>query len=145
MFNRIIAFLYGVACYVAFLASFLYAIGFIGNFVVPKSIDSGEQMSLHEGIWRSMPLCSGLFAAQHSIMARQWFKRAWSRIVPDTGRAQHVRPVFEPRAAPVVLEMGAHGRSGLGCGERVRASGTLLLYADGLGDRARCDVSHQPF
>ena len=81
MFNRIMTFLYGVFCYVVFLASFFYAIGFIGNLGVPKSIDSGEQMSFLKALGINAALL-GLFAAQHSIMARQWFKRAWSRIVP---------------------------------------------------------------
>jgi methanethiol S-methyltransferase len=82
MLSRFIAFLYGVVCYLAFVATFIYAIGFLGNIVVPKSIDSGPQVPFLYALAINSILL-GVFAVQHSVMARPWFKKAWTRIVPE--------------------------------------------------------------
>jgi protein-S-isoprenylcysteine O-methyltransferase Ste14 len=82
MFKRITTFVYGVVCYLIFFGTFLYAAGFIGNLMVPKSMDSGAVGSLGEALLINAGLLA-LFALQHSIMARPWFKRAWTRLVPE--------------------------------------------------------------
>jgi protein-S-isoprenylcysteine O-methyltransferase Ste14 len=78
---KALGFLYGIASYVVFLAVFLYAIAFVGNFWVPKSIDSGASGPLGAALLVDV-LLLGLFAVQHSVMARPAFKRWWTRLVP---------------------------------------------------------------
>lgn len=104
MFGRILVLAYGVVCYVLFLGSFLYAIGFVGDWIVPKTVDRGQPdnfvakfVSESEWAkkWFDTPLSKAvapllvdvlllsLFAIQHSGMARLAFKRWWTSIVPE--------------------------------------------------------------
>jgi protein-S-isoprenylcysteine O-methyltransferase Ste14 len=79
--GRFIAFLYGIVAYAVFLISFLYAVGFVENLIVPKTIDSGSAGPVLEAVIINLVLMS-LFAVQHSVMARRQFKAWWTRFVP---------------------------------------------------------------
>jgi methanethiol S-methyltransferase len=72
---------YGILCYAAFVGTILYAIGFIGNWFVPKSIDSGVGGAVGWSLLINTGLLA-LFVVQHTVMARPAFKRWWTRIVP---------------------------------------------------------------
>jgi methanethiol S-methyltransferase len=77
----VFALLYGVSCYLIFFASFLYTIAFIGDLPVPKTIDSGPAGAFWPSVIVDL-IVLGIFAIQHSVMARQGFKNVWTRIVP---------------------------------------------------------------
>lgn len=73
---------YGIVCYLAFLATFLYTVGFLANVLVPKSIDAGTAAPFWEALLIDTALL-GLFALQHSGMARRAFKQRWRSVFPE--------------------------------------------------------------
>jgi len=79
--NRILTLLYGIICYVIFLITFLYAIGWVGNLYLPVTIDTEPLILLGYAVLINIGLLT-LFALQHSIMARPAFKRWWTQYVP---------------------------------------------------------------
>src|SRR5262245_10374389 len=81
--TRLLTIGYGAVCYAVFLAAFLYSIGFVGGLVVPRTVDHGVDASITEAVIVNV-LLLGLFAVQHSVMARPAFKRWWTRFVPNT-------------------------------------------------------------
>jgi len=125
-----IAFLYGLIAYAVFLASFLYAIGFVEGMIVPTTIDAGITAPTLTAVIINLALLS-VFALQHSIMARKQFKRWWTQFVPaSVERATYVllaslalalllwqwRPmpaviwhVTEPRAATAITALSFLG------------------------------------
>ena len=81
MGGRVCTLIYGVVTYAIFLVTFLYAIGFVGGFVVPKHVDTGVAGDLWPAIAVNVALL-GLFGIQHSVMARPAFKEWWTQLIP---------------------------------------------------------------
>jgi len=82
MFKRLVIFAYGLVSYLVFFATFLYAIGFIGNLWVPKTMDSPRETTFATALLVNLGLLA-LFAVQHSLMARPAFKQWWTKFVPE--------------------------------------------------------------
>src|SRR5262245_17484506 len=79
--GRLLGFLYGLAAYLVFFGTILYAIGFVTGLIVPKTIDTGTVVPLAEALIVNLLLMT-LFAVQHSVMARKQFKQWWTQYVP---------------------------------------------------------------
>ena len=144
MLGRIAAFFYGVVCYLTFLGTFLYAVGFLGNYAVPKSIDSGPQLPLGHALAINFTLL-GLFALQHSVMARPWFKRAWTRMIPTP--IERSTYVLFSSLALLLLFWKWQSMGGV-IWNVESAYGRLVLkglYVFGWLTVRDNDVSHQPF
>jgi methanethiol S-methyltransferase len=83
MVKRLLFFAYGLTAYLVFLITFSYAIAFVGGFVVSRRLDGALETSLSTSLAIDIGLL-GLFAVQHSVMARRWFKERWTQLVPWT-------------------------------------------------------------
>lgn len=81
--SRILAAVYGAICYLIFLATFLYAVAFVGDLPVPRTIDSGGAAAALLTALKINVVLLAVFAVQHSLMARPAFKALWTKIVPE--------------------------------------------------------------
>jgi protein-S-isoprenylcysteine O-methyltransferase Ste14 len=110
--SRLIAFVYGLFSYAVFFVTFLYAIGFVSDLVVPKTIDDGPMTTTSAALVINMLLMS-LFAIQHSMMARRPFKAMVDAVRAQTSRTQYLCAIRKLGVDPAVLAMAAVAECGL--------------------------------
>jgi len=138
------ALLYGILCYILFLLTFLYAIGFVGNIIVPKSIDSGVPDPTAEALVVNIILL-GLFAVQHSAMARPAFKRWWTRIVPNAIERSTYVLLSSLVLILLILAMEATAGCDLDSDQSNWRGASYSVVLARLGDRTDKYVLDQPF
>lgn len=123
--TRIIAMLFAAFCYAVFFATFLYLIAFVGNIpFAPVSVDWGPEASIPVALVINLALI-GLFGIQHSVMARQGFKRVWTRVVPKHAE----RSVYVLAASATLIIMFAFWRPIAGTVWSVDGMAAYLLWA----------------
>jgi protein-S-isoprenylcysteine O-methyltransferase Ste14 len=128
--RRLFYLLYGVAAYVLFLGVFLYALGFVGNVIVPRSIDAAPKSSLGWAILIDASLL-GLFAVQHSVMARPTFKRWWTQYIPEP--IERSTYVLFSNAAMIALFVGWQPMGGIIWDVQHPAARSFLLTLFAIG------------
>src|SRR5215510_11288977 len=132
MMSRLLVFAYGVIAYAVFFVTYLYAAGFVGNLVVPKSLDSTPTAPLAAALLIDLGLL-GLFAIQHSVMARPWFKRILLRVIPHA--AERSTYVLASSLALILLFWQWSPLGGVVCEARNPIARALLYggFAFGFG------------
>src|SRR5215472_3606699 len=112
MGKRLVVFAYGLVSYMVFFMTFLYAVGFIGNLYVPKSMDSAPRISFFPALVIDALLLL-TFAVQHSVMATACVQRNAHSIHSGGCRTQHIRALFQLVADRAVRLLAAHWRRDL--------------------------------
>ena len=140
---RASALVYGIVAYLVFLASFLYSVGFIGNFSLPTTIDRGHLSPPILAIGIDLALLS-LFAVQHSVMARPSFKRWWTRFIPDSIERSTYVLLSSLLLLLIFWQWRPDPEHGLVCNQSARRNSDYGRLVDGLGRCTHQHLPHQP-